>query len=52
MKPKLMLTIGGSWTAPNDPANLPAIMATYLGFVLFYIVWIGWTSVVLLKSPK
>jgi hypothetical protein len=43
---------GGSWTAPNNPANLPAIMATYLGFVLFYIVWIGWTSGVLLRSSK
>ncbi len=29
---------GGSWTAPNNSANLPAIMATYLGFVLFYII--------------
>ncbi|MBI3169650.1 MAG: hypothetical protein HYZ22_14305 [Chloroflexi bacterium] len=43
---------GGSWSAPNDPANLPAIMATYLGFVLFYIVWIAWTSAHLLKSSK
>lgn len=43
---------GGSWSAPNDPANLPAIMATYLAFVLGYIVWIGWTSAVLLKSSR
>jgi hypothetical protein len=43
---------GGSWTAPNNPANLPAIMATYLGFVLFYIVWIGWTSGILIKSSR
>lgn len=43
---------GGSWSAPNDPANLPAIMATYLAFVLGYVIWVGWTSRVLLKTAK
>ena len=43
---------GGSWSAPNDPANLPAIMGTYLAFVLGYVIWIGWTSGVLLKTSK
>ncbi|MEO8356286.1 MAG: hypothetical protein ABI621_10245 [Chloroflexota bacterium] len=43
---------GGSWSAPNDPANLPAIMGTYLAFVLGYVIWLGWTSAVLLKSSR
>ena len=43
---------GGSWSAPNNPANLPAIMGTYLAFVLGYVVWLGWTSGVLLKSSR
>lgn len=43
---------GGSWSAPNDPANLPAIMGTYLAFVLGYVIWVGWTSRVLLKRAK
>lgn len=43
---------GGSWSAPNDPANLPAIMGTYLAFVLGYVIWLGWTSGLLLKSAK
>lgn len=43
---------GGSWSAPNDPANLPAIMGTYLAFVLGYVIWLGWTSGVLLKSAR
>ena len=43
---------GGSWSAPNNPANLPAIMGTYLAFVLGYAVWLGWTSGVLLKASK
>ena len=43
---------GGSWSAPNDPANLPAIMGTYLAFVLGYVIWAGWTSSILLKSAK
>ena len=43
---------GGSWSAPNDPANLPAIMGTYLAFVLGYVVWVGWTSAHLLKSSR
>jgi hypothetical protein len=42
----------GSWSAPNDPANLPAIMGTYLTFVLGYVIWVGWTSRVLLKTAK
>lgn len=41
---------GGSWSAPNNPSNLPVIMGTYLIFVLCYVVWIGWTSGVLMKS--
>lgn len=43
---------GGSWSAPNDPAHLPAIMGTYLAFVLGYAIWAGWTSAVLLKTGK
>jgi hypothetical protein len=43
---------GGSWSAPNDPANLPAIMGTYLAFVLGYVIWVGWTSVVIFKSSR
>ncbi|MBI5824526.1 MAG: hypothetical protein HZB18_10900 [Chloroflexi bacterium] len=43
---------GGSWSAPNDPANLPAIMGTYLAFVLGYVIWLGWTSRILLKEGK
>ena len=43
---------GGSWSAPNDTANLPAIMGTYLVFTLCYVIWIGWTSAYLLKSSK
>lgn len=43
---------GGSWSNPNNPAMLPAIMATYLGFVLCYVVWMGWTSYVLLSSKS
>ena len=33
-------------------ANLPAIMGTYLAFVLGYVVWVGWTSAHLLKSSR
>ena len=43
---------GGSWSAPNNPANLPAIMGTYLAFALGYLVWVGWTSAHLLKSSR
>lgn len=41
---------GGTWTNPNNPALLPAIMGTYAGFVLLYVAWITWTSVVLIRS--
>ena len=43
---------GGSWSSPNNPANLPAIMGTYLGFVLCYVIWMAWTGGVLIKSGK
>ncbi len=51
----LLLTTSGRksglhWSNPNNPAMLPAIMATYLGFVLCYVAWMGWTSYVLLSS--
>jgi hypothetical protein len=42
----------GSWSAPNNPADLPAIMATYLGFVLCYVIWMAWTGGALLKASK
>ena len=43
---------GGSWSAPNNPANLPAIMGTYLVFTLCYVSWIGWMSAHLIKSSR
>ena len=43
---------GGSWSAPNNPANLPAIMGTYLVFTLCYVILIGWMSPHHIKSSR
>ena len=48
----VLMIDGGSWSHPNNPAMLPAIMATYLGFVLCYVVWLGWSSYVFVRQDK